>query len=78
MLALAIMLCFQVFFSFYYSSEIVEQNQRLYKNQEKWTNLQLKAEKLNENWSMVSSLKEIETKASSFNLVPINNKIENE
>ena len=71
----ALIILAQVFFSFFYSSEIITQNNLLFDNQQKYQELNIKNIEFQKQFAQLTSLNFLQTKIASQSLVPINKTI---
>lgn len=58
----------QILFSFFYSSEIINQNNYLYQNQQKYQELKLEKQKLEKTFSDLSSINRLVEENQNTNL----------
>lgn len=66
---------FQILFSFFYSSEIITQNNNLYQNQQEYQRLKIEKQNLEKNFSDLSSINRLIQENQTTNLNFINQKI---
>jgi len=65
----------QIFFSFFYSSDIITQNDQLYQNQQLYQELKIDKQILEKRFSDLSSLKYLQNLQDSQGLIFLQNKI---
>ncbi|MFA5532559.1 MAG: hypothetical protein WDA13_03105 [Candidatus Shapirobacteria bacterium] len=66
---------FQIIFSFFYSSEIITQNNTLYQNQQDYQKLKIENQNLEKTFSDLSSIHRLVENNQNTNLLFINQKI---
>lgn len=66
---------FQIIFSFFYSSEIITQNNTLYQNQQDYQKLKIENQNLEKTFSDLSSINRLIENNQNTNLIFINQKI---
>ncbi|MFA5749657.1 MAG: hypothetical protein WC895_00335 [Candidatus Shapirobacteria bacterium] len=65
---IVLILIIQIIFSFFYSSNIITQNNQLNENQQKYDNLKLEVEIIEQQMADLNSIKNIKDSSSSANL----------
>jgi len=65
----------QILFSFFYSSEIINQNNQLYQNQQEYQELKIENQNLEKNFSNLNSIYHLVQENQNKNLNFINQKI---
>lgn len=74
-LTLIIILVLQIFFSFFYSSNIITQNNQLYENQQQYQELKIKQQILEKQFTDLTSLYFLDRLEDSQQLIFLKNKI---
>ena len=72
---LTIIIFFQIIFSFYYSSEIINQNNQLYQNQQEYQKLKIENQSLEKTFTDLSSIFYLNQERQKYSLTDINEKI---
>lgn len=75
-LTLIIVVVLQIFFSFFYSSDIITQNSQLYQNQQQYQELKIKQQILEKEFTQLTSLNYLNELEDSQQLIFLKNKIE--
>lgn len=74
-LVLFLLIIIQILFSFYYSSEIITQNNLINKNQTILETLEIENQDLEEKFASASSLKQIQNSISQKNYINLKEKL---
>lgn len=64
-----IIVLFQIIFSFFYSSEIINQNNTLYQNQQEYQKLKIEKQNIEKNFSDLSSIYHLNQEASGSSII---------
>lgn len=65
----SIIILFQIIFSFFYSSEIINQNNNLYQNQQEYQKLKIEKQNLEKNFSDLSSIYHLSQESSGSSVI---------
>lgn len=72
---LVVIIFIQTIFSFYYSSEIINQNSQLYQNQIEYQNLKIENQNLEKNFTQLTSIDYLLSKQQEKSFVYVNQRI---
>jgi type II secretory pathway component PulJ len=73
---LIVVIFLQIIFSFFYSSDIITQNNQLYQNQQQYQELKIEQQVLEKEFTQLTSLDHLSQLEDSQQLIFLKNKIE--